>query len=265
MNGKLLNMTILTKKEPEKSLLRILKQHAGRNNSGRVVVRHRGGGVKKMYRIIDFGQSKKDITAVVEAIEYDPNRTCFIALLKYEDGTKKYILAPEGLKIGQKVICADKAPVEIGNRMKLKNIPVGTIVHNVELLPMAGGKLAKSAGAGILVMGQEGKYTQLKMPSSEIRKVLSECFASIGSLSNAEHRFQKIGKAGISRKKGRRPVVRGSAMNACDHPHGGGKNKQPLGRHPRTAWGKPALGVKTRKRKWTDKLIIQRRLKKKRK
>jgi len=255
----------LTKKQPERSLLRVLKKTAGKNNTGRITVRHKGGGVKRKYRLIEFGQVKMNVPGVVKNIEYDPNRTCFIALLKYTDGEKKYILAPNGLKVDDEVICLEKAPVAPANRMKLKNIPAGTSVHNIELVPMAGGKLARSAGSSILIMGHEGKYTQLKMPSGEVRKVLGECFASIGSLSNPEHRFKQIGKAGTARKTGKRPTVRGSAMNACDHPHGGGKNKQPIGRHPRTAWGKPALGVKTRKSKWTDKLIIQRRIKKKRK
>ncbi|MDD4989916.1 MAG: 50S ribosomal protein L2 [Candidatus Pacebacteria bacterium] len=258
-------MAILSKKQPERNLLRVLKKTAGRNNTGRVTVRHKGGGVKRKYRIIDFGQIKMNVPAVVQAIEYDPNRTCHIALLKYSSGEKNYILAPNELKAGDEIICAEKAPITLANRMKLKNIPVGTTVYNIELFPMAGGRLARSAGTAIQIMGHEGRYTQLKMPSSEIRKVLSECFASVGSLSNPEHRFKQIGKAGTARKMGRRPTVRGSAMNACDHPHGGGKNKQPIGRHPRTAWGKPALGVKTRKSKWTDQLIIQRRVKKKRK
>lgn len=258
-------MAVLSKKQPERNLLRVLKKTAGRNNTGRVTVRHKGGGVKRKYRIIDFGQVKMNAPAVVEAIEYDPNRTCHIALLKYSSGEKNYILAPNGLKAGDEIICAEKAPIVLANRMKLKNIPVGTTVHNIELFPMAGGRMARSAGTGIQIMGHEGRYTQLKMPSSEVRKVLSECFASVGSLSNPEHRFKQIGKAGTARRMGRRPTVRGSAMNACDHPHGGGKNKQPIGRHPRTAWGKPALGVKTRKSKWTDKLIIQRRMKKRRK
>ncbi|MDD5433356.1 MAG: 50S ribosomal protein L2 [Candidatus Pacebacteria bacterium] len=258
--------TILSKNNPEKRLLRVLKKTGGKNNTGRITVRHKGGGVKQKYRIIDFGQKKLNQTGKVLSLEYDPNRTCYIALLQYNDGQKAYVLAPDGLSKEDEIICSQKAPVKIGNRMLLKNVPIGAFVHNIELFPMAGGKLARSAGSSVVVMGHEGKYTQIKMPSSEIRKVLSECFASIGQLSNPEHRFSQIGSAGRARKMGIRPTVRGSAMNACDHPHGGGKNKQPIGRHPRTAWGKVALGVKTRnKKKWTSKLIVQRRIKKKRK
>lgn len=257
--------TILSKNGPEKKLTRILKKTAGKNNTGRITVRHKGGGVKRKYRTIDFGQNRINDKATVVSLEYDPNRTCHIALLKYNDSEVKYIIAPDGLSVKDEVVCSDTAVAKIGNRMRLKNIPVGSVVHNIELFPMAGGKMARSAGSGVIIMGHEGKYTQLKMPSSEIRKILSECFASIGQVSNPEHRFHQIGKAGTARKMGIRPTVRGSAMNACDHPHGGGKNKQPIGKHPRTAWGKPALGVKTRKSKWTSKLIIQRRIKKKRK
>lgn len=250
---------ILDRKEPEKRLLSPLHKKAGRNRTGRVTVRHRGGGVKRLYRLIDFGQEWLNQTGQVKAIEYDPNRTCFIALLEYENGGKSYILYPQGLKIGAQVLCAKQAALITGNRLPLKNMPVGTIVHNVELVPGQGGKIIRAAGASAMVMAQEGKYSNLKMPSGEIRKVLSECFASVGALSNPEHRFQDWGKAGRSRRKGWRPTVRGSAMNACDHPHGGGKNKQPLGMHPKTPWGKPALGVKTRRKRWTDKLILERR------
>ncbi len=258
--------TILTKKEPEKGLITILKKTAGRNNTGRITVRHRGGGVKRYYRAVEFGQSNLGQAGKVQAIEYDPNRTCYIALIQYGNGQKQYILAPQGMRVGDEVICDEKVPLKPGNRLKLKNVPVGMMVYNIELVPGMGGKLARGAGSSAQVMAQEGKYANLKMPSTEIRKVLSECFVSVGSLSNPEHRFKDWGKAGVARLKGRRPSVRGSAMNTCDHPHGGGKNKQPIGRHPRTAWGKPALGVKTRKRnKWTNKLILQRRVNKKRK
>ncbi|MDD5738412.1 MAG: 50S ribosomal protein L2 [Candidatus Pacebacteria bacterium] len=257
--------TILSKNNPQKSLLRVLKKTGGKNNTGRITVRHKGGGVKKMYRIIDFGQQRMGEKAVVVSLEYDPNRTCHIALLKYNDGEVKYIIAPDGLKVGDELICSDTAPIKAGNRMRLKNIPVGSMAHNIELFPMAGGKMARSAGNGVVVMGHEGKYSQLKMPSTEVRKVLSECFASVGQVSNPEHRFKQIGSAGRARKMGHRPTVRGSAMNACDHPHGGGKNKQPIGKHPRTAWGKPALGVKTRKKSWTSSLILKRRIQKKHK
>lgn len=251
---------LLTKKRPEKGLLSAMKSKGGRNNAGRVTARHQGGGVKKRYRMVEFGQKSIGEKAKVIALEYDPNRTCFIALVESENGQKAYILAPHNLKIGQEVLYSTHAPLNIGNRMKLKNIPVGTFVFNIELTPGGGGVVARSAGVAVQIMGHEGKYSQVKMPSGEVRKILGECFASIGALSNPEHRFHSMGKAGIARKKGIRPSVRGSAMNACDHPHGGGKNKQPIGKHPRTAWGKPALGVKTRNpRKWTNKLIVKRR------
>lgn len=257
--------TVLTKNRPEKGLTKALRKKGGRNRQGRITVRHRGGGSKRRYRLIEFGQKKLNIPAKVISIEYDPNRTCDIALLEYEDKEKNYIIAPDGLSIGEEIISAEKADLKTGNRMKLKNIPVGTIVHNIELMPGHGGKLARSAGSGAQVMAHEGKYTNLKMPSTEIRKVPMECFASVGQLGNPEHRFHKIGKAGANRRRGIRPTVRGSAMNPVDHPHGGGEGKAPIGlRHPKTPWGKPALGVKTRRKKWTNKLIIQRRKKKKR-
>lgn len=252
-----------TKKKPEKRLLRPLKKKAGRGRAGRITVRHRGGGAKRRYRLIEFGQEKLNQQAKVVAIEYDPNRTCFIALLQYEDGQRKYILAPLGLKVGASIIFAEKAPLSIGNRLRLKNVPIGTAVHNVELVPGRGGKIVRSAGTSAQVIGHEGGYAHLKMPSGEIRKVGEECFASIGELSRPEHRFEKLGKAGRARLKGRRPTVRGAAMAPVAHPHGGGKGKAPIGlKYPKTPWGKPALGVKTRKKKWTDKLIIQRRKKK---
>ena len=257
--------TIITKKKPEKSLLAKLTKRAGRAKNGKITVRHKGGGAKRRYRLIEFGQRKLPAKAEVKAIEYDPNRTTYIALVSYEDGSKAYILAPLGIKVGAKILIDEKTPLDEGNRMKLKNIPVGTMVHNLELEPGRGGKIARSAGSAAQVVAQEEKYTHLKMPSGEIRKVLGECFASIGQLSNHEHRFEKIGKAGRARWKGVRPSVRGSAMNPVDHPHGGGEGKAPIGlKHPKTPWGKPALGVKTRKKKWTDKLIIKRRKKKKR-
>ncbi|MDD5750571.1 MAG: 50S ribosomal protein L2 [Candidatus Pacebacteria bacterium] len=257
--------TVFTKKDPEKALVTILKKKSGRNNTGRITMRHQGGGVKRYYRLVEFGQTNPGQTASVVAIEYDPNRTCYIALVRYNSGQKQYILAPQGMKVGDEVVCDEKAPLNPGNRLKLKNVPLGAMVYNIELVPGMGGKMARGAGSCAQVMAQEGKYANLKMPSGEVRKVLGECFVSIGSLSNPEHRFKQIGKAGTARLKGIRPSVRGSAMNACDHPHGGGKNKQPIGRHPRTAWGKPALGVRTRRSKWTDKLILQRRVKKLRK
>jgi len=251
---------ILSKKEPEKKLLVPLKKSGGRNNSGKITVRHRGGGVKRLYRIIDFGEEKLGIAGKVVAIEYDPNRTAYIALIEYEDGDKRYILAPHNLKVGQKIICQEKVDIEIGNRMKLKNIPIGTLVCNIELEPFKGGKIARGAGTSAKILAFEGGFCHLKMPSGEIRKVPEDCFATIGQMSHPEKRFEKWGKAGRKRLKGWRPTVRGSAMNPCDHPHGGGEGKAPIGlKHPKTPWGKPALGVKTRKKKWTDKLIIKRR------
>ena len=255
----------LTKKEPEKKLLLSLKRRAGRGVSGRITVRHRGGGAKRLYRIVDFGQEKINLPAKVIALEYDPYRTSFIALIQYQDGEKRYILAPQNLKVEDQIIIAEKAEIKTGNRMKLKNIPVGNEVHNVELNPGKGGKLIRGAGTAAKVLAQEKGYTHLEMPSSEIRKVSQECYATIGAVSRPEWRYVNLGKAGKSRWRGKRPTVRGTAMVPADHPHGGGEGKAPIGlKHPKTPWGKPALGVKTRKRKkWTNKLIIQRRRKKK--
>lgn len=254
----------LTKKKPEKKLLLFIKKKAGRGNSGRITVRHRGGGAKRLYRVVDFGQEKLGIKGKVISLEYDPNRSAFIALLEYQDGQRRYILAPKDLKIGKEVIIEEKASLLPGNRLKLRNIPIGTLVYNIEIEPGKGGRLVRGAGTTARVLGQEGKYILLEMPSSEVRKVSGECFASVGIVSNPEHIYQEIGKAGRSRLKGRRPTVRGSAMIPPDHPHGGGEGKAPIGlKHPKTPWGKPALGVKTRKRKkWTSKFIIQRRKKK---
>lgn len=252
---------IITKKEPEKNLLVYIKKKAGRSSqTGKITVRHRGGGVKKLYRIVDFGQEKIGKKGKIIAIEYDPNRTSLLALVEYEDGEKRYLLAPHGIKIGEEIICDEKTEVKIGNRMKLKNIPIGTQVFNIEIVPGKGGKMVRAAGTSAKVLGQEGKYTILEMPSKEVRRVFSECFATIGQVSHPDHIFEDIGKAGRKRLKGWRPVVRGSAMNPVDHPHGGGKGKAPIGLcHPKTPWGKPALGVKTRKKKWTDKMIIKKR------
>jgi len=259
------DFSALTKKRPEKNLLRPLLRRAGRNNSGRITVRHQGGGIKKLYRIIEFGQERLDVKAKVIALEYDPNRTAFLALIEYPDKEKKYIIASQGLKVGDEIIFSEKAPLSPGNRMKLKNILVGTIVNNIELEPGRGGKLARGAGTGVVVLAHEGKLCHLKMPSSEIRKTLGECFASIGAVSCPEHRFVIMGKAGRVRHKGIRPTVRGSAMNPCDHPHGGGEGRTGIGlKHPKTPWGKIARGVKTRKRKkYSNKFIIERRKKKK--
>lgn len=255
---------LLTKKKPEKGLLLTLKRRAGRARSGRITVRHKGGGAKKRYRIIDFGQKKQGIKAKVVAFEYDPYRTSFIALLEYEDGTKRYRLASQGLEIGHEVIIKEKAKVQRGNRMKIKNIPVGTMVYNIELQPGRRGQIVRSAGTGAKILAHEGKYTHLEMPSKELRKVLQECYATVGMVSFPEHRYNKLRKAGQSRWRGRRPTVRGSAMVPADHPHGGGEGKAPIGmKYPKTPWGKPARGVKTRRRKWTNKYIIKRREKKK--
>ena len=251
---------VLTKKEPEKKLLISFKKRAGRAVSGRITVRHRGGGAKRLYRIVDFGQEKINIPAKVISLEYDPNRTAYISLLEYADGERRYRLAPHNLKVGDDIIISEKGEIKIGNRMKLKNIPVGTQVFEVEIEPGKGGKLIRGAGTAGVVVAQEGNFTHLEMPSSEIRKIPADCFASIGQVSRPDYRFIIWGKAGRVRKKGIRPTVRGAAMNPCDHPHGGGEGKTPIGlKHPKTPWGKPALGVKTRKRRYTDKYIIKRR------
>jgi large subunit ribosomal protein L2 len=255
--------SILTKKRPEKHLLRPLKNKAGRNFSGRITVRHQGGGVKRMYRVVDFGQEKMDIAGKVIAIEYDPNRTAYLGLVKYDDGSRRYILAADGMASGDQIICSAAAPVKIGNRVMLKNIPVGTEICNIELEPKKGGKMVRSAGSCAKVMANEGKFTQLQMPSKEVRMVPAECFATIGKVSHVEYRFENYDRAGAMRNKGWRPAVRGSVMNPCDHPHGGGEGRTGIGlRHAKTPWGKPALGVRTRNRnKWTQKLIVKRRAK----
>jgi len=252
---------ILTKKEPEKKLLLSFKKRAGRSRSGEVTVRHRGGGAKRLYRLIDFGQEKINIPGKVIALEYDPYRTAYISLVQYRDGEKRYILAPQDLKVGDEILMAEKTELRPGNRMKLKNILSGTLVHNIEILPGQGGKLIRGAGTGAKVLAREGGYAHLEMPSKEIRKIHEECFASIGAVSRPEHRFEILGKAGRMRYLRRRPIVRGAAMNPMDHPHGGrGGGKRPIGlKYPKTPWGKPARGVKTRKKKWTDKYIIKRR------
>jgi large subunit ribosomal protein L2 len=254
---------ILATKEPEKSLLAPLPKRAGRSiSSGRITVRHKGGGHKRQYRMIDFRHDKIDIPAKVSAIEYDPNRTCFIALLQYADGEKRYVIAPDGLKIGDEIIVSQNAPQKIGNRLALKNILVGAQVHDIELNPGSGGKIIRSAGSYAQVLANDSGYTQLKMPSGEVRMVVSECWATIGQVSNPEHNTQNLGKAGRMRWLGVRPRVRGTAMNPPDHPHGGGEGRTPIGlrRGPKTPWGKQAIGVKTRKnKKWSDKFILKRR------
>lgn len=257
------DFSVLTKKKPERSLVLALKKRGGRAKSGRITSRHKGGGPRRLYRIVDFGQGKLDVQAKVIAIEYDPNRTGFIALLKYQDNEKRYILAPQGLKEGDRVLISDKTDIQAGNRMKLKNIPIGVAIYNIEIEPGRGGKLVRGAGTAAKILAKEGRFAQVEMPSREIRKIPQDCFASIGVVSRPEHKYIKLGKAGKVRWKGRRPRVRGSAMNPCDHPHGGGEGRSPIGlKHPKTPWGKPALGVKTRRRKWTDKYIIKRRRKK---
>ncbi len=251
----------ITKKKPEKSLLVPLKKHAGRNNQGKITVRHRGGGNKRQYRIIDFKRKKDGMPAEVIGIEYDPNRSANIALLRYEDGTKSYIIAPAGLTDGMTVMSGPDAEVRVGNCLPLEDIPVGTQVHNVELYAGKGGQLARSAGNSAQLMAKEGKYATLRLPSGEMRMVPVKCRATIGVVGNGDHNLIKIGKAGRKRHMGIRPTVRGSAMNPNDHPHGGGEGKAPIGRPgPCTPWGKPALGLKTRKKKKaSDKLIVRRR------
>ncbi len=251
----------LSKVAPERSLLVSLKKNSGRNSYGRITVRHRGGGVRTKYRVIDFKRDKVGVSATVESIEYDPNRSAFIALLKYEDGEKRYILQPVGLKVGDTVMAGPDADIKAGNALALKNIPVGTVVHNVELTPGRGGQLARAAGNSAQLMAKEGIYALLRLPSGELRNVSADCMATIGQVGNIDHENVKIGKAGRKRHMGWRPTVRGSVMNPNDHPHGGGEGKAPIGRPgPVTPWGKPALGYKTRKtKKPSDKLIVKRR------
>ncbi len=251
----------LSKVAPERSLLVSLKKNSGRNSYGRITVRHRGGGVRTKYRIIDFKRDKFDVPAEVVSIEYDPNRSAFIALLKYQDGEKRYILQPVGLKVGDTVIAGTTADIKPGNALPLANIPVGTVVHNVELYPGRGGQLARAAGNSAQLMAKEGGKALLRLPSTELRYVPVSCMATIGQVGNTDHENVKIGKAGRKRHMGWRPTVRGSVMNPNDHPHGGGEGKSPIGRPgPVTPWGKPALGYKTRKtKKPSDKLIVKRR------
>ena len=247
--------------KPEKSLLKTKKKNAGRNNQGKLTVRHRGGGNKQKYRIIDWKRSKDGMWATVDSIQYDPNRTANIALLIYEDGTKTYILAPEGLKQGGKVISGETADIFPGNALLIKDIPVGTMIHAIEVYPGKGAQLVRSAGNSAQLMAKEGDYAQVRLPSTEVRLIRLDCRATIGTVGNAEHQNVTIGKAGRKRHMGWRPTVRGSVMNPCDHPHGGGEGKSPVGRtEPVTPWGKPALGMKTRKkRNRTDKFIVKRR------
>ncbi len=256
------DFSVLTKKQPEKSLLVSYRQKAGRNNAGRITSRHRGGGVKKLYRMVEFGEPILDKKAVVKAVEYDPYRTAFIALLDFGQDGKQYVLASQNMKVGDEITVGQSGEIKSGNRLKLKNIPVGTNVFNIEINPGQGGKMIRAAGSFATVLANEGIYTHLKMASGEIRMINQECFATIGMLSRPEHKYINLGKAGRSRWLGRRPHVRGTAMNPCDHPHGGGEGRCPIGMPgPKTPWGKPARGVKTRNRQNTEKFIIQRRKK----
>ncbi|MGN0522831.1 MAG: 50S ribosomal protein L2 [Eubacterium sp.] len=260
-NMSVIDYSSLSKVAPEKSLLEPLNKKSGRNSYGRITVRHRGGGNRRKYRVIDFKRNKFDIPATVLTIEYDPNRSANIALIQYEDGVKSYITAPEGLKIGDKVVAGTDVDIVTGNALPLENMPVGTIVHNVELYPGNGAQLARSAGNSAQLMALEGPYALLRLPSGELRNVPKECIATVGVVGNAEHANVKIGKAGRKRNMGWRPTVRGSVMNPNDHPHGGGEGKSPVGRPgPCTPWGKPALGYKTRsKKKASNKMIVRRR------
>ena len=255
----------LHKGKPHKALLEPQHKCGGRNNSGRITTRHVGGGHKQHYRVIDFKRNHKDgIPAVVETIEYDPNRTANIALLKYADGERTYIIAPKGLEVGAQISAGKDAPISIGNALPMINIPVGTVIHCIEMKPGKGAQMARSAGTSAQIVAREGRFVTLRLRSTEMRKVLSECRASIGSVSNSEHSLTKLGKAGASRHRGIRPTVRGVAMNPVDHPHGGGEGKSSGGRHPVSPWGTPAKGFKTRKNKRTDNMIVRRRNKGKR-
>ena len=260
-NRSVLTSAEITKATPEKSLVVTKPKSKGRNNQGKITVRHRGGGVKRKYRLVDFKRVKDGITAMVSAIEYDPNRSANIALITYKDGVKSYILAPKGLKVGDIVESGVKTDVKVGNTMEIMNIPVGTVIHNIELRPGKGGQLARSAGNSAQILGREDKYVLIRLASGETRKILGTCRATIGVVGNEDYSLVKVGKAGINRHKGIRPTVRGSVMNPNDHPHGGGEGRAPIGRSgPMTPWGKPALGLKTRKnKKESDKYIVTRR------
>ena len=256
----LVNEEITKGNNPEKSLIVTAKKHSGRNNQGRITVRHKGGGVKRKYRIIDFKRNKLDIPGKVASIEYDPSRTANIALINYVDGEKRYILAPKNLKVGDQIIAGEAADIKPGNALPIMSIPVGTLVHNIELRPGKGGEIARSAGTSAQILGRETDYVLVRLSSGEQRKVLGTCMATVGEVGNEDSSLVKIGKAGRKRHMGIRPTVRGSAMNPNDHPHGGGEGRAPVGRKsPMTPWGKPALGVKTRKKKQSNKFILRRR------
>ena len=260
--SKLVNEEITTS-TPEKTLLVSLNKNGGRNNQGKITLRHRGGGAKRKYRIIDFKRNKDGVIGTVASIEYDPNRTANIALINYADGEKRYIIAPKGLKVGDKIESGTKTDIKVGNTLELGNIPEGTLVHNIELKAGKGGQIVRSAGSSAQILGSEGRYTLIRLTSGEVRKVLSTCRATIGEVGNADHELVNIGKAGRKRHMGIKPTVRGSVMNPNDHPHGGGEGRTPVGRKgPVTPWGKPALGYKTRgNKKQSDKLIVRRRKK----
>lgn len=249
----------VTRNKPEKSLTEVLKKHAGRNNQGRISVRHRGGGSKRFYRKIDFKRNKPGVPAKVATIEYDPNRSARIALLHYVDGEKRYILAPLGLKVGDMVQSGPDAPIRVGNALPLADIPLGTQIHNIELYAGRGGQMVRSAGTSAQLMAKVDDYAQVRMPSGEVRMFRLECMATLGQVGNVDHGNMQIGKAGRNRHLGKRPGVRGSVMNPADHPHGGGEGKAPIGGQPKTPWGKPAQGYRTRKNKRTDKFIVRRR------
>jgi large subunit ribosomal protein L2 len=252
--------TIPTTSEPEKSLITILKKHSGRDSSGKISVRHQGGRQKRYYRMVDFKRKIKDLAGTVVQFEYDPNRNSHIALISYEDGQKAYILQPYNLKVGDKVTAAENADIKIGNALPLKNIPVGTEVHNIELYPNQGGAMTRGAGTFATVLAKDEEYVQIKVASGEIRKFLKDCWATIGRVGNIEHKYEVIGTAGRKRLMGIRPTVRGTAQNPRSHPHGGGEGRSGEGMHPKTPWGKSARGTRTRwKKKWSNKLIVQRR------
>jgi large subunit ribosomal protein L2 len=248
----------ITVKRPYKPLTERLKKHAGRNNQGKITVRHRGGGHKRLYRIIDWKRDKAGVPGRVQTIEYDPNRSARIALISYSDGDKRYILVPLGLRVNDTVMAGAGSEIRPGNAMALRSMPVGTVIHNIELYPGRGGQMVRSAGAAAQLMAKEGDYATIRLPSGELRRVHASCTATIGQIGNVDHQNISLGKAGRSRWLGRRPTVRGSAMNPREHPHGGGEGKAPIGGQPQTPWGKPAMGLRTRKRKASDRLIISR-------
>lgn len=250
----------ITTSTPEKNLTVTIKKNSGRNNQGKITVRHQGGGVKRRYRIIDFKRNKLNVPGTVASIEYDPNRTANIALINYADGEKRYIIAPKGLMVGESIVSGENADIKVGNALPIMNIPIGTMIHNIELRPGKGGELARSAGSAAQILGREDNYVMIRLSSGEQRKVLGTCIATVGEVGNEDSSLVKIGKAGRKRHMGIRPTVRGSVMNPNDHPHGGGEGRAPVGRKaPMTPWGKPALGLKTRKKKQSDKFIVRRR------